>query len=243
MIQDVFAAIPLGVLLAFTIGPVFFVLIETSVVKGFRAAMIFDIGVVLGDIFFILIAYFSTSKLLERLKDEPGLFIFGGIIMIVYGGFTYIKEKRDYNKKIDEEVDVKEVSRNNYFGLFFKGFLLNFINIGVLGFWLGIIIVFGPKLDMMPNRIIIFFATIIVTYLLTDAIKITLAKQLKNKLTPFRIHKLKRVISVVLMVFGIALMAQGIFPKEKEFLERKFELKQGEAINHTNSIKEKRADS
>ncbi len=228
MIQDIFAAIPLGILLAFTIGPVFFVLLETSVVKGFRAAMAFDLGVILGDIFFILIAFFSTQKILERLKDEPALFIFGGILMIAYGVFSYIKEKRDYNKKIDQGVDVKEVTKNNYFGLFFKGFLLNFINIGVLGFWLGIIIIFGPKLDMMPQRILVFFSTIIITYLIADAIKVTLAKQLKNKLTDLLIHKFKRVISIVLIVFGVFLMAQGVFPKEKEFLQKKLEFRQGE---------------
>ena len=59
MLNDILSAIPWGILLAFTIGPVFFVLLETSITKGFRAALIFDVGVVLGDIVFILIAYFS----------------------------------------------------------------------------------------------------------------------------------------------------------------------------------------
>ena len=37
MIEDIQAAIPLGFFLSFMIGPVFFVLLETSIVKGFRA--------------------------------------------------------------------------------------------------------------------------------------------------------------------------------------------------------------
>ena len=90
MIQDIISAIPWGILLAFTIGPVFFVLLETSILKGFRAAMVFDLGVVFGDIVFILIAYFSTSSLLEKLKDDPGLFIFGGIIMISFGIISFL---------------------------------------------------------------------------------------------------------------------------------------------------------
>ena len=70
MLQDILTAIPLGILLAFTIGPVFFVLLETSITKGFRAAMVFDLGVICGDLVFILIAYFSTNQLLEKLKDD-----------------------------------------------------------------------------------------------------------------------------------------------------------------------------
>ena len=213
--QDILSAIPWGILLAFTIGPVFFVLLETGAIKGFRAAFSFDLGVLLGDIFFILIAYFSTNNILEQIKDDPGLFIFGGVLLLVYGLISFIKCKRDYEKNLDEEIN-ETIPKNNYLNLFLKGFLLNFINIGVLGFWLGIIIVFGPKLDMNPNRIVTFISTILITYLLIDCIKILLAKQLKSKLTPLRIFKIKRIISLVLIVFGIGLMVQGFFPNEKE---------------------------
>ena len=47
MIEDIQAAIPLGFFLAFMIGPVFFMLIETSITKGVRAAIAFDIGVII----------------------------------------------------------------------------------------------------------------------------------------------------------------------------------------------------
>lgn len=224
MINDILAAIPWGILLAFTIGPVFFVLLETSITKGFRAAMVFDAGVVFGDFVFILIAYFSTNQILERLKDDPGLFIFGGAVMLTYGIMSYVKEKKNYQKQLDEDIEEDNIQKNNYLGLFFKGFLLNFINIGVLGFWMGIIIVFGPKLNMETNRIIVFIAAIIITYFLVDIIKIMVAKQLKSRMTPHNIYKIKRVISIVLMIFGVFLIAQGIFPKEKEMIQEKLEM-------------------
>lgn len=224
MINDILAAIPWGILLAFTIGPVFFILLETSITKGFRAAMIFDFGVVFADIVFILIAYFSTNQILERLKDDPALFIFGGVIMLSFGIISFIKEKKDFKKKQEEDFDDEDnIKKSNYLGLFFKGFLLNFINIGVLAFWMGIIIVFGPKLNMETNRIIIFITVIILTYFAVDILKIMVAKQLKSKLTPFNIYKIKRVISVILMIFGGFLMVQGLFPKEKEMIKEKLE--------------------
>ncbi len=72
-LKDILNAIPLGVALAFMIGPVFFVLLETSVLKGVKEAILFDIGVVVSDIFFIMMAYFGSHQILEKIKDEPSL--------------------------------------------------------------------------------------------------------------------------------------------------------------------------
>ena len=215
MAQDILSAIPWGILLAFTIGPVFFVLLETSAIKGFRAAISFNLGVITSDIFFILIAYFSTNRILEKLKDDPALFILGGTLLLTYGLVSFIKCKRDFEKTQDENIN-KTLLKKNYLSLFIKGFFLNFINIGVLGFWLGIIVVFGPKLNMQPGRIIVFLSTILTAYFLVDCIKIILAKQLKKKLTPYRIFRSKRIVSIVLIIFGAVLIIQGFFPNEKE---------------------------
>ena len=109
-----------------------------------------------------------------------------------------------------------EIIKKNYGSLYIKGFFLNSINIGVLGFWTAIILSTGPKLNMQTSRMIIFLTTVIVSYLFFDSIKIVLAKQLKTKMTPTNIYKIKKIISVVMMLFGLVLMSQGWFPEEKE---------------------------
>ena len=124
MIDDIQAAIPLGFLLSFMIGPVFFVLLETSATKGFRAGVSLDVGVIIADIVFLLIAYFSSFQLLENLSNEPGLFVFGGMILLVYGIVLFVKKPK-------KKANVK-ASKGTYLGLLVKGFLLNFINIGVV---------------------------------------------------------------------------------------------------------------
>jgi len=223
MFQDILAAIPLGLFLAFLLGPVFFVLLETAAIKGFRAAFSFDIGVICADIIFLLIAYLSTTKLLTSLKDDPSLFIFGGMILATYGVMSFLQTKKSIPLDNDTP-DVRKLNRNDYLGLAARGFLLNFINIGVLGFWLGLIIVFGPTLNMEPNRIIVFFSTILITYLFFDVLKILLAKKLNRKLTPDRIFKMKKGISVLLIIFGGILIFRGIFPKKLEKLENQIEI-------------------
>jgi threonine/homoserine/homoserine lactone efflux protein len=221
MINDILTGLPWGIFLSFMIGPVFFILIETSITKGFRAALAFDLGVVLGDIFFIGVAYLGSYRLIANLKDKPALFIFGGIVMVAYGIISFIKLKKQ--AKIQYEAIDDEIIKKNYGSLFAKGFFLNIINIGVLGFWLAIIISVGPKLDMQTPRMLTFFTSVILTYLLVDCLKIVLAKQLKSKLTPPNILKIKKGISIVLIVFGVALMVQGWFPKEKEMVKNALE--------------------
>ena len=200
--------------MAFMIGPVFFMLIQTSIIKGARAAIVFDLGVVLADVTFILIAYYGSRSLLEKIKDDPRLFLIGGLVLIIYGLITYFD--RENKKEAIESAKQIEVPivKNNYIKLFLKGYFLNFINVGVLAFWLGTILVIGPSLKMNQNAIFTYFSVVIAGYFITDLGKIFLAKQLKNKMTPTVIYRVKKVMGIILIVCGVYLMLVGFIPKE-----------------------------
>lgn len=213
-IYDFKNALLIGFFMAFMIGPVFFMLIKTSILKGAKAAIALDFGVILGDITFILISYFGSKSLLEKIKDDPRLFFIGGLVMIVYGLITYLDNSN--KKELTDDADlVKIPESNNYLKLFIKGFLLNCINIGVLAFWLGTILVIGPAFEMNQHQIFMYFATVIAGYFITDLGKIFLAKQLKNKLTPQVILRIKKTMGIILIIFGIFLMLKGFIPNEK----------------------------
>jgi len=204
----------IGFFMAFMIGPVFFMLLQTSILKGARAAIAFDFGVILGDISFILIAYYGSKSLLEKIKDDPRLFFIGGLVLIIYGLITYFDKQN--KKEALASAKIMEVPiQNNYIKLFFKGFFLNFINVGVLAGWLGIVVVVGPTLDMNPKNIFWYFTTVVIAYMITDFAKILLAKQLKNKMTPLVIYRLKRIMGIILIVCGVFLMLKGFIPNEK----------------------------
>ncbi len=222
MVEDIQAAIPWGVLLSFMVGPVFFILLETSVIKGFRAALVFDLGVIFADILFLLIAYFSSYQLLDNISNGPGLYVFGGMILLVYGLIILLRRNRAKKVNYDEVADIV-VKRTNYLGLFVKGFLLNFINVGVLVFWLGVLLIFSPSLNNDPKRITIFFGTMLSTYLLVDMLKIILAKQLKSKLTEERIILIKKVIGIILIICGVFLIVKGFLPKDQLNIQDRIE--------------------
>ncbi|MEM9680881.1 MAG: LysE family transporter [Bacteroidota bacterium] len=221
MFDDILAAIPFGIILSFTIGPVFFVLLETGATKGFKCALVFDLGVILADIVFILLAFYSTNRLMEKIKDDPNFLVFGGVLLIVYGVIAFIKASKSFRSILREHQKVK--IQKDYGKLFIKGFLLNFINIGVLLGWLGFIVI-GSSITESENGVTIFIITMLVTYFVVDLFKIAAAKSLKSKLTPRRIFKTKKIIALVILGFGVLLLVQGLFPeayeKNKERIEQ-----------------------
>lgn len=211
MINEYVNAIILGLSLAFMVGPVFFTLIETSITKGVRAAIIFDSGVVLADIVFISIAYYGSVAILKKIQDDPRLFLIGGLVLIIYGLFTIFYKK---SKKAVTDKELVVVENNNYLGLFVKGFFLNFINIGVLAFWLAIVIAASSNFQMDELKIFKYFALLIASYMVVDLIKIIAAKQLKRKLTPVVLRKIRQVLGILFIVFGIVLATKRFIPKE-----------------------------
>ncbi|AQS94260.1 MULTISPECIES: LysE family translocator [Polaribacter] len=213
-IYDFKNAFLIGFFMAFMIGPVFFMLIQTSILKGARAAIVFDLGVILGDLSFILIAYYGSRSLLEKIKDDPRLFFLGGLVLIIYGLITYL-EKENKKEALESAKIVDVPIKNNYLKLFFKGFFLNFINVGVLAFWLGTVLVIGPTLKMDQNAIFWYFGTVLIGYFVTDLGKIFLAKQLKSKMTPQVIFRVKKIMGIILIICGVFLMLKGFIPNDR----------------------------
>ncbi len=211
LISDILKAIPVGFILSFFIGPVFFVLLETSATKGGRAAVALDLGVLTADFLFIVIAYLSSYQLLKQLTHHPALYLLGGMIMAFYGLVSIIRKPK--KESLENQTEL-ELPKNNYLNLFFKGFFLNFINVGVLAFWLALIVLFSPQLDMNPVRIFVFFGTILVSYFTVDLGKILLAKQLKNKLTQAHIVKIRKFIGVIILLGGLYVIYEGTSDKK-----------------------------
>lgn len=210
MINEYLNAVLLGFGLAFMVGPVFFTLIETSITKGVRAAITFDLGVVLADILFITLSYYGSISILEKIQDDPRIFLVGGIALVGYGLFT-IFHKKTRNIVTDEDLVV--VENNNYLGLFFKGFFLNAINFGVLAFWLAIVIAVSTNFQMNSSKVFNYFALVVVSFLITDLMKILAAKQLKTKMTPVVLRKIRYALGIFFIVFGVILATKSYIPE------------------------------
>ena len=97
---------------------------------------------------------------------------------------------------------------------------MNFVNFGVLAGWIGTIIM-ANALTNSENGVFFFLSTVLLTFFLTDLLKITLAKKLKSKMTPRFIFKTKKWVSILIIGFGVLLLIEGIFPAQvKRGLEK-----------------------
>ena len=207
---DFIPAIPIGIVLSFTIGPVFFTVIETSISKGVKAAIFLDIGVVISDLVFFVIAFFGTSSLLSSIEENTSSWYFlGGVLLATYGGVSLIKILQEKNKTENKE-GANLDDTPSFLKLATKGFLLNIINVVVLFYWVGIILYFGPQLEIEKYKIALFFVVIVTTYFSVDLGKIYLAQQLKTRLTDVVIKTIKIIVNLFIVICGAFLVFKGI---------------------------------
>lgn len=197
--------ITVGFFTAFIMGPVFWVLLETSITKGFKAAVAFDLGVMFADVCFIGICYLGSFQLLEDDQNKQGLFVLGGTILLLYGLFSWINR----NKKSKEQPEIQE-SKENYFGLAVKGFAINILNVGVFIFWGGVTIVSSPSSGKSFTSFVLFFSIVLLSYFITDLFKISVANRFKSLLTGKGIIIVNSIVSLILIVSGVVLIIKGI---------------------------------
>ena len=201
---DYIDAIVFGFILSFSFGPIFFILLETSITRGIKQAVFMDFGVIVSDLLFFSLAYFAASKIATE-ENQPALFLLGGVILSVYSVISFINNAVK-NKKIKKE---KAVEETKLFKYVVKGFLLNSINISYLVIWAGVIVWFGPKVDMSPVKIWTFFFVSVATYLAVNVLKFLLSSRLKSKLTDFVLFYIRQGLNILILIFGIVLVFKG----------------------------------
>ena len=202
---NILTPITVGFFTAFIMGPVFWVLLETSITKGFKAAVAFDLGVMFADVCFIGVCYLGSFQLLEDDQNKQGLFVLGGTILLLYGLFSWINR----NKKSKDQPEIQE-SKENYFGLAAKGFAINILNVGVFIFWGGITIVSSPASGKSFTSFVLFFSIVLLSYFITDLLKISVANRFKSLLTGKGIVIVNSIVSLILIVSGVVLILKGV---------------------------------
>ena len=210
MINFLATGIGLGLLLSIMLGPVFFILLETSIKKGIKTALFFDFGILLSDIMYISIAYIFVSQVAELITSEYiyWLIIIGGVVFIIFGYLT-IKKKRSKRK-----TKAEDLKTNNYLGSILKGFFLNAVNPGLLFYWFGIQGILRGKAQLpfcsADLTVILYIILILITFFTIDVFKIVGAKKLKNILTSAWMNIINRVLGIVLVCIGFVFLFKGI---------------------------------
>lgn len=220
MFELIFSAIGLGFMLSLVfIGPIFFLLIETSFTRGPKHALALDFGVITADLLCIVAAYYASADLVSIIDKHPGFYRITSLFILVYGIIMMVTKT-----KMHLPGEEKIISQN-YFKAFLNGFLLNILNVGVILFWL--VTVIGVR-NQYPGgeSLILYLAIVIATYLLIDLVKIFLAKQFHYKLTQKLANQIRKGVGIVLILFSVFIFLQSFkmfnqFDKQLEEAEKK----------------------
>lgn len=199
-----------GFILSIMVGPVFFVLLETSIRKGIKAAIAFDLGVLLNDILYIAIAFvfYNQVEQLQTGNDNSIVRLVGGALFLAYGVYNFMKKVQGITIETDKTITQ---SVRGYILLGLKGFLLNLANPMVVFYWFSVMTLGAQDTEHNGNAyMILFLATILITFFSIDLLKIVGAKSLRPLVTPKLLKGLNYVIGVVFIAFGAVLITQGI---------------------------------
>jgi threonine/homoserine/homoserine lactone efflux protein len=191
-----------GLWLSMSFGPVFFMLIQTSINKGIKSAAYFDAGVFTSDLIYIVLAYFGAAIILANETYEKWIAIIGGIILVGIGVAPLFAKKETKPSTLE----LKKVSGLNHFGLFGKGFVINFLNPAVLFIWFGAAALSFSRYEGRTGIILLYFGITLLTYFGIDIAKIFLAIKLKRFLNPKALMFINRIAGLVIMIFGLWLI-------------------------------------
>ena len=199
-----------GLSLAILLGPIFIILIQTGIERGVRAGISVGTGIWTSDLIIIFGFYIFLKELKEVVEDPEFIFWFGAIGGAVLFGFgIYLALRKtvlDYSKV--------KISTLRFIGYWTKGFLVNTINPFTFIFWMGFITSFIISRQLDSKNSYLLLGSILITIVVTDSLKVVLAKMIRNKLNAPLLSKINKVAGLVVAPFGLVIFYRCVFPEE-----------------------------
>ncbi len=204
MIEALLKGFAISLLLVIAVGPVIFTIIKQSINKGRAGGFSFVAGVWLSDVVLVILSNVFTEILTDLLDFKKVIGITGSIILIAIGiyyvFFKKVHIKEDENKII--------ITAGTHARLVASGFFINFLNPALMFFWITTATAIAATHSI--NQRIVIFSTCLIINGASDILKVVLAGRLRSKLNERNISLINKISGLVLMLFGIVLIA-GVF--------------------------------
>jgi threonine/homoserine/homoserine lactone efflux protein len=184
-----------GLFLSIFVGATFFMLIETSMTRGFRAALWFDVGVLFCDATIIAVVYFFATWIHNTIVLNSYFNIAGGLVFMGFG-VNYILSR----ERSDSLMHTK--SRNAR--LFMNGFFINLLNPSVVIFWLGTMAITMSKFRLTGRESLVYYSSALGVVAISDIIKAYFANKLSNFLNA-------KVLRGVYIFSGLLMIGLGVY--------------------------------
>jgi threonine/homoserine/homoserine lactone efflux protein len=201
-----FEGVILGLTLAMLLGPALFALLQTSIHRGLKSGFFLAIGIFCSDITLVAFTYLGAVQLLSNERNYLLAGITGGVILIIFGVFTFVRKVH-----IDENNNLIEVKIPGPFTYIAKGYFLNIMNPFVWFFWISVMVGIGSNYGADKQEVISFFAGTLTTIFGTDVLKVVVANRIKHYLNPKLLILINRIVGILLAIFGVFLIFRVIF--------------------------------
>lgn len=215
-LEGVIIGLSLALIMGF--GPSFFTLIQTSISRGFKSALLLDFGIILNDIF--IVALMMMTNVQFNINDRENVIYGGiaaGIILIIFGIYTFLlsPEKimhisENNNQKINN-MNEKFVDKPKWYIFLTKGFVINIFNPFVWIFWVTCVATASSNFSGNKYSMIIFFLGVFATVLFFDILKAAGAYSLKRFFTEKMMKIMNQIIGIILIIFGLYIAVRVIF--------------------------------
>ncbi len=193
-----------GLTFAVLLGPAFFALIQTSIQRGFKTGVFLAIGIFISDLSALVLSYYGATKLLGPDPRQNIYFsIIGGIILIIFGTFIFMKKGEIVKPDENTEIHIKAPSPIINM---IKGFLLNAANPGMWFIWITTVVSTTSKFGVNSKSNYLFLSATLGTIFLTDVLKCYVSGQLKKFITAGILTIMNRIVGFVLVGFGTYLI-------------------------------------
>ncbi|MBQ8222518.1 MAG: LysE family transporter [Bacteroidales bacterium] len=215
-LEGVIVGLSLALIMGF--GPSFFTLIQTSINRGFKSAMLLDIGVILNDI--LIVALTAMTNLQFNISDKNSLLYAGvsaGIILIIFGIYNFTLSPQriinisENNNHTIEKMNEKFDEEPKWYVYISKGFIINIFNPFVWIFWITCVATASSNFEGNKYSLFIFFVGIFATALFFDILKALGAYSLKKFFTERMLKLLNQITGIALAIFGLYLIIRVIF--------------------------------
>ncbi|GAA0730002.1 LysE family transporter [Aquimarina litoralis] len=187
----------IGLGMVIFVGPVFFLLLNSSLQYGMKAGISVALGIIVSDIVCVILCYYGVSKFMTASHNQFWIGAIGSCILFGLG-INYLLKKPHISN--DLTIDSKKWST-----FFIRGFSVNFFNPFVFVVWIG---VFKYGYQKYPEKLelYMFLSAVLIGILTTDLLKVFLSDKLKKFISAHRLKVFFRITGVVLLIFSFRLL-------------------------------------
>ncbi len=205
MIETIGKGITLGLLLSIAVGPVLFSVIKQSINNGIKGGLAFVLGVSLSDISLVVASNFFTELFSSFNTNRTVIGIMGSTFLVSVGVYYLYFKKVKVNEQGTQLITFR---KRDYAKILLAGYFMNTLNPAIIIFWL---VQSAAFIEHSFNQRITIFSIALLFVLSTDILKVVLAGKLRERLTIKNIALLNRINGIILIGFGIALIAGLLF--------------------------------